>query len=150
MRGKNLVISLITIVALLAPIQAAAQECRYLPEDEGGKHHIIIDGEVYFYLPLEKSKELQKKAEDYPLVVKKNKLLEEEVTTLKDIKDVQGSTIERLEGESEFTHEFVKNAWKQPQTTPWYKSNEVSFITGVVFAAGMYALWAYADNELKN
>jgi hypothetical protein len=152
MLGKNLVTSLAILITLTAPVQGVAQECRYIPREEGSEQmldrHIMVNGEVFFYLPVEEAKDLQKKAEDYPLVVRENKLLKKENETLESITAVQGSTITRLEGESEFTHEFVQNAWKPPQKA-WYENEEVTFIAGIVFASVMYMGWSYADNKFE-
>lgn len=47
------------MVFCLLASEAAAQECELLPWEEGGRHFLTIDDDVFFYMPLEQSRQLQ-------------------------------------------------------------------------------------------
>lgn len=146
MHGKTLAFSLMVIISLLAPLPGAAQECKFIPDDEGGERHIIIDGETYFYLPLDKSRELQKKVEKYDLLQQENHSLQKRIEVQSKIIAIQMGSMDRLEEENEFTHEFIDRTLEPPEVN-WYEEPEVNFLLGVAVTTGMFFLWSSASSK---
>jgi len=143
-----LVSSIAIALCVLASVQGAAQECKFIPEDEGGKNHIIIDDEVYFYTTLEKSKELQKRYRKYPLVVEENEALEKKALILNGIVDIQADTIVRQGDEIEFAHEMFKR--KPEPVEEWYENPDVTFVMGAGFTAASFFFWKWAEGRSQD
>lgn len=141
--GRILVISVFFyFLTLFATNIVFAQDCQYISGEQGDRY-IKIDGEIYFYLPLDKSRKLQADIQELHLVKNENNLLEQKLELKDKIIDSKEETVkvvrDELKFQRGFNEEYVEKKREQAKTHFW-ETSEFGFGVGAVVGGGVVLL----------
>ena len=132
----------------IVPAISLAMDCTTNTDSEGEIEGQVIcdDGVVYQLVTLEETKKISIQLEDYRLV--KQQLRQQEILT-ETIQNKVNSLefiISAYERKSSLDEETVDRLMDSAfEITPWYRTNEFSFIVGAVTTVGAFVLWRYTE-----
>ena len=143
-RRLGIVLAISIVMLAMFPSISNAQDCQWLPEDEGGDHYIMIDEDVYFYTTLDKSRKIRQELSDCEYIKEEINLLKEQKDNYKDILDTKGQMVSELETEVEFYQQlYEKKTEPDPLLTRVINNPRLNLITGVIVGASVVGVTFY-------
>lgn len=153
MNLKKWVISCFVFLSILfASGLSYSQQCEYLDESEGGDRYIRIDGQTYFYITVEKSRQLLKDASKLSDKNAKIDLLEMQLSLSQEVIKTQDNTIgiqsnliTDLNEEIKFMADWQTEANKYKKSG-FFESQAFSIIATTVVISGAYYIWNESED----